>query len=73
MMNWLPGAVLGGVLGVSTLVGGYASVTGAGLAPPTKEPLSIREGTVRRGHTGTSYFATTGRRGLVGGGLFGGK
>lgn len=73
MMNWIPGAVLGGVLGVSTLVGSYASMSGAGLSAPAKEPLSIREGTPRSGHSGTSYFATAGRGGLVGGGLFGGK
>ena len=58
---------LGGT--VLAAVGGTA---GWGLDPPVREPLSVREGSMRRGPSGTRFFVSGGRS-MRGGGLHGGK
>jgi hypothetical protein len=55
-----------------TVLAAVGGVVGWGLEKPIKEPISIREGSMRRGHTGTTFFIVGGR-GLRGGGLRGGK
>lgn len=53
-----------------TLGGAYAGSSGLLLSTPTKEPLSVREGSLRAGRVSTGYFVG---RAMVGGGLRGGK
>ena len=59
------------ILGVSAIMASGASANGSGLPTPSKQPVSVREGSVRgtgtngHGHYRTRYF--------IGGGLHGGK
>ncbi len=70
---WVVGVPLVIATGLAVSVGSvFGSVQGWGLAEPKKEPLSIREGSIRQGKSKTSFFVTGGR-GLRGGGLRGGK
>ncbi len=55
-----------------TALAATAGVKGWGLAKPDKDPRSVREGSMRRGRSGTIFFVTGGR-GMRGGGLRGGK
>ena len=57
---------------MTALAGGLSWASGAGLGvpEPVKKPVSIREGSVRGGHTGTRYRRS---RYFVGGGTFSGK
>ncbi len=62
--------IVAGALTALTVGGAYAGATGALLAAPTKEPLSVKEGSLRSGRVATGYFVG---RSMVGGGLRGGK
>ncbi|MEL6546256.1 MAG: hypothetical protein AAFQ82_16630 [Myxococcota bacterium] len=62
--------IVAAALGALTVGGAYAGSSGALLAAPTKQPLSVREGSLRSGRVSTGYFVG---RSMVGGGLRGGK
>jgi hypothetical protein len=63
-------AALGVALTAGALVG---SVAGWGLEQPTREPISVREGSVRRGGPSGTTFFVMGGRSMRGGGLHSGK
>lgn len=56
------------------LTGGavMGSVAGWGLSEPTQQPISVREGSVRHGAVGTTFFVAGGRS-MRGGGIHSGK
>ena len=59
--------ICAGILGAATISALSASKNGYGLTKPSKQPMSIREGSVKGadGRTRTRFF--------VGGGIHGGK
>ncbi len=59
--------ILAAIMGVATVGSWWGSVRGVGLPEPTREPLSVREDSARRGGGGH------GGRYLYGGGLHRGK
>lgn len=61
--------ILIGVMGLTFVGLSWASSRGLGIPQPTKEPVSIREGSPRGGTPGRAFRP----RYFIGGGVFSGK